>query len=66
MAVVAVFNQKGGVSKATTCLNLTAALSLTQRSPIALDMDPQGHLSLASGLKHGTTQTSNAQYCFLL
>jgi chromosome partitioning protein len=49
-------NQKGGVGKTTTCLNLTAALALAQRNPIALDMDPQGHLSLASGLRHGTSQ----------
>jgi chromosome partitioning protein len=54
MAVIAVFNQKGGVGKTTTCLNLTAALARAQRHPIALDMDPQGHLSLACGLKKAT------------
>jgi chromosome partitioning protein len=54
MAVIAVFNQKGGVGKTTTCLNLTAILALAQRNPIALDMDPQGHLSLASGLHRAT------------
>ncbi len=51
MAVIAVFNQKGGVGKTTTCLNLTSALAMMQRHPIAIDMDPQGHLSLACGLK---------------
>lgn len=50
MAVIAVFNQKGGVGKTTTSLNLAAALSLARRHPVAIDMDPQGHLSLASGI----------------
>jgi chromosome partitioning protein len=50
MAIIAVFNQKGGVGKTTTCLNVVAALKRTNRRPIGLDMDPQGHLSIASGL----------------
>lgn len=51
MTVVAVFNQKGGVGKTTTCLNVTAALDIGQKFPIALDMDPQAHLTLSSGIK---------------
>lgn len=51
MAVITVFNQKGGVGKTTTCLNITAALDIAQKSPIAIDMDPQAHLTLSSGIK---------------
>jgi chromosome partitioning protein len=51
MAVIAIFNQKGGVGKTTTCLNVAAVLAKAKRHPIALDMDPQGHLTIASGLK---------------
>lgn len=56
MAVIAVFNQKGGVGKTTTCLNLAAALAIAKRHPIAIDLDPQGHLSLACGMKNPTRQ----------
>ena len=51
MAVIAVFNQKGGVGKTTTCLNVAASLALLGRNPLAIDLDPQAHLTLASGLK---------------
>lgn len=51
MAVVAVFNQKGGVGKTTTCLNLVAALAAAGRKPLVLDLDPQAHLTLAWGIK---------------
>ena len=51
MAVIAVFNQKGGVGKTTTCMNVSAALALLDRNPLAIDLDPQGHLTLSSGVK---------------
>lgn len=51
MAVIAVFNQKGGVGKTTTALNLLAALARRGRFPLGIDIDPQAHLTLASGLK---------------
>ncbi len=59
MAVIAVFNQKGGVGKTTTCLNVAAVLAKAKRHPIVLDMDPQGHLSIACGLKNGTSPELN-------
>jgi chromosome partitioning protein len=42
---ITVFNQKGGVAKTTTVLNLAAALARRQRRLLAVDLDPQAHLS---------------------
>ena len=52
MPVVAVFNQKGGVGKTTSTLNIAAALAHRGRDPIVIDMDPQAHLTLAMGLRN--------------
>lgn len=62
MAVIAVFNQKGGVGKTTTCLNVTAALDIAQRSPIAMDLDPQGHLSMSSGAPRVAPEATMAAF----
>jgi len=50
MQTIAVINQKGGVGKTTTTVNLGHALALQGKRVMLVDLDPQGHLSACLGL----------------
>ena len=50
MTIIAVFNQKGGVGKTTTALNLAAALARSGRITYGIDLDPQAQFSSIAGI----------------
>ena len=63
--VISLVNQKGGVGKTTSSINLAACLSIAEKKTLLLDLDPQGNASVGIGLDKETFVNSNIYHALI-